>query len=212
MIASDHGEAFGEHGVEGHAQNLYQEAVRVPIILSLPFQVDGGLVVEPLVRNVDIWPTILDLVGLPALEDTDGISLVPVMLAAARGESATVPPSYAYLDTVWGQIDLPPSPLVGIQRDAQRLLYNHTKPDETLQVFDLAADPSERRNLRRKPPEWSAELRPQLDASFGGKAPWGDGKRVDIDEMELNQLRALGYVVGEGQVGQDRVLELNRQR
>jgi arylsulfatase A-like enzyme len=211
VIASDHGEAFGEHGVEGHAQNLYQEAVNVPFIVSLPFRVDGGVVVEPLVRNVDIWPTILDLVGLPALEDADGISLVPAVLAAARGESAPIPPSYAFLDTVWGQMDMAPSPLVGIQRDSQRLLYNHTKPDETLQVFDLARDPGERRNLRKQPPEWTTELRAEMDASLGGKAPWGDGQSVDIDEMELNQLRALGYVVGEGQVGQDRLRELDKK-
>jgi arylsulfatase A-like enzyme len=211
VIASDHGEAFGEHGLEGHAQNIYQEVVQVPLVLSLPFRVDGGLVVEPLVRNVDVWPTILDLVGLPALEDTDGVSLVPAMLAAARGESAEVPPSYAYLDTVWGQMDLPPSPLVGIQRDRQRVLYNHTTPDESLQVFDLAKDPGEHRNLRKRPPPWTSELRPQLDASFAGEAPWGDGKRVDVDEMELNQLRALGYVIGEGQVGHDRLRELEKK-
>jgi arylsulfatase A-like enzyme len=185
--------------------------VRVPLIVSLPFRVDGGVVVDPLVRNVDIWPTILDLVGLPALEDTDGISLVPAIRAAARGESVSIPPSYAYLDTVWGQIDLPPSPLVGIQRDNQRLIYNHAKPDDTNQVFDLATDPGERRNLRKQPPAWITELKPELDASFGGKAPWGDGKRVDIEEMELNQLRALGYVVGEGQVGHDRQRELDKK-
>ncbi len=211
VIASDHGEAFGEHGVEGHAQNIHQEAVSVPLILSLPFRVDGGVVVEPLVRNVDIWPTLLDLLGMPPLRDPDGVSLVPTMLAAERGEQLAVPPSYAYLDTVWGQIAMPPSPVAGVQRDDARVLYNRANPEPTLQVYDLATDPGERRNLRKHPPEWTPELRAQLDASFGGSAPWGDGKRVDIDEMELNQLRALGYVIGEGQVGQDRLRELGEK-
>jgi arylsulfatase A-like enzyme len=209
VITSDHGEAFREHGSEGHAQNLYQEVVRVPLIVSLPFRVDGGLVVDPLVRNVDVWPTVLDLIGLPALPDSDGVSLVPAMQAAARGESAVVPPSLAYLDTVWGQIELEPSPLVGIQRDTQRVLYNQQRPDDSMQIFDLATDPGERRNLRKAAPEWTGELRPQLDASFAGKTPWGESKSVALDEMELNQLRALGYVIGEGQVGHDRVRELD---
>ena len=208
VVSADHGEAFGEHGSEGHARNLFQEVVHVPLIVSLPFRVDGGLVVDPLVRNVDIWPTLLDLVGLPALKDVDGASLVPVMQAAARGESLDVPPSHAFLDQAWGQIAQQPRPLVGVQRDTQRMLYNQTRPDETLQLFDLATDPGEHHNLRATPPAWAGELRPQLDASFAGKAPWGEGKKVDINEMELNQLRALGYVLGEGQVGVDRAREL----
>jgi arylsulfatase A-like enzyme len=212
VIAADHGEAFGEHGGEGHARDLYQEVVHVPLLMALPFRVDGGLVVEPLVRNVDIWPTLLDLLGLPALPSSDGVSLVPTMLAAARGERAQVPPAQAYLDQVWGRIDVKPLPLASLQRDDQRIIYNQTQPDETLQVFDLATDPRERRNLRETPPSWVAELRPQLDASFTDKAPWGETKSVEIDEMELNQLRALGYVLGQGQIGPERAAELDRRR
>ncbi len=211
VISADHGEAFGEHGAEGHARDLYQEVVHVPMILSLPFRVDGGLVVDPLVRNVDVWPTLLDLLGLPALPDADGVSLVPVMQAAARGEPFETPPSHAYIDQVWGQIEKEPRPLVGIQRDTQRVLYSQLKPDESLQVFDLATDPGERRNLRAAPPAWAGELRPQLDASFAGKSPWGDVDKVALDEMELNQLRALGYVVGAGQVGVEKARELDKR-
>lgn len=211
VITADHGEAFGEHGAEGHARNLYQEVVHVPLIVSLPFRVDGGLVVDPLVRNVDVWPTVLDLLGLPALPEADGVSLVPTMQAAARGESLEVPPAQAYLDTVWGQISIEPQPLASYQRDTQRVIYNQTKPDETLQLFDLATDPGERRNLRKTPPAWADELRPQLDASFAGKSPWGAVDSVDLDEMELNQLRALGYVVGAGQVGPERVREIEEK-
>ena len=209
VVTADHGEAFGEHGSEGHARNLYQEVVHVPLLMALPFRVDGGLVVDPLVRNVDIWPTVLDLLGLPALPSADGVSLVPAMLAAARGESAEVPPAQAYLDQVWGQIEQKPRPLASLQRDTQRLIYNHDRPDETLQVYDLATDPRERRNLRETPPAWLTELRPQLDASFAGAPPWGETKSVELDEMELNQLRALGYVIGAGQVGPERARELD---
>ncbi len=212
VISADHGEAFGEHGSEGHARDLYQEVVHVPMILSLPFRVDGGLVVDPLVRNVDVWPTVLDLLGLPALPDADGISLVPTLQAAARGETIETPASQAYLDQVWGQIGQEPQPLAGIQRDTQRVLYKQNEPDKTLQVFDLATDPTEHKNLRKAPPAWAAELRPQLDASFAGKSPWGEADRVDLDEMELNQLRALGYVVGAGQVGVEKARGLDKKK
>ena len=212
VITADHGEAFGEHGAEGHARDLYQEVVHVPLLMALPFRVDGGLVVDPLVRNVDIWPTVLDLLGLPALPGADGVSLAPAMLAAARGEWVELPPAQAYLDQVWGRMDLKPLPLASLQRESRKIIYNQTKPDETLQVFDLATDPRERRNLREAPPGWLDELRPQLDASFAGESPWGETKTVEIDTLELNQLRALGYVVGHGQVGHERAADFDRRR
>ena len=94
VIASDHGEAFLEHGFEGHARNLYSEVVNVPLIIALPFLLDPGIVVEERVSNVDIWPTLLDLVGLPPLVNPDGRSLVPLILSAAgAGPASTGEPS-----------------------------------------------------------------------------------------------------------------------
>ena len=87
VIASDHGEAFGERGVEGHARRLYRESTEVPLILSFPFRLEEGVVVTTRTRNIDIWPTVLDLLGLPPMEDVDGRSQVPAILRAARGEA-----------------------------------------------------------------------------------------------------------------------------
>ena len=88
VIAADHGEAFGERGFEGHARNVYQEVTEVPFVISFPFRLEPGLVIDSRTQNVDIWPTLLDLLGLPPLEPSDGKSLVPLIRAAARGEAA----------------------------------------------------------------------------------------------------------------------------
>jgi membrane-anchored protein YejM (alkaline phosphatase superfamily) len=85
VFTSDHGEAFGEHGGEGHAHNVYGEVTETPFILSFPFRLEPGIVVEARSENVDLWPTVLELAGLPPLEDPDGRSLVPEIVAAARG-------------------------------------------------------------------------------------------------------------------------------
>src|SRR5262245_10104598 len=87
VVASDHGEAFLEHGYEGHARNLYREVTYVPLVIALPFRLAQGVRIGEQVSNVDIWPTVLDLVGLAPLPNVDGRSLVPLILAAARGES-----------------------------------------------------------------------------------------------------------------------------
>jgi arylsulfatase A-like enzyme len=84
-IASDHGESFMERGIEGHARAVYRESTEVPFIISLPFQLDPGIVVEARTQNVDIWPTLLDLLGLEAPDEIDGRSRLPEILANARG-------------------------------------------------------------------------------------------------------------------------------
>src|SRR5262249_17914250 len=64
VIAADHGEAFLEHGREGHAQDLHGEVTHVPLIILPPFLLDPGVRVRATVSNADVWPTLLDLVGL----------------------------------------------------------------------------------------------------------------------------------------------------
>ena len=100
MLAADHGEAFGEHGREGHARDVYGEVTTTPLILSFPFRLEPGVVVETPTENVDIWPTLLDLLRLPPLEDADGRSRLQEIFAALRGEPVSAPdrPRFAHLD------------------------------------------------------------------------------------------------------------------
>lgn len=197
VVAADHGEAFREHGREGHATNLYREVIDVPLIFMLPFRLSEPLVVEPVVRNVDVWPTILDLAGLPPLPQTDGVSLVPLIEAVARKEAVETPISMAYLDQTWGRVEVDPSPLVSIRRDGQRILYRTKQPD-FLEVFDHKSDPKEQRNLRANPPEWVGPLKEELERQLEQPVPWGEAVEVEVDDMARGQLRALGYVVPPG--------------
>ena len=72
VIASDHGEAFSERGYEGHARFVYRETTNIPLILSFPFRLESAVVIERVTTNVDLWPTVLDLLGLPAMDGADG--------------------------------------------------------------------------------------------------------------------------------------------
>jgi arylsulfatase A-like enzyme len=197
VIASDHGEAFREHGREGHATNLYREVVEVPLILMLPFRLTEPLVVEPLVRNVDIWPTLLDLAGLPPLPQTDGASLVPLMEAAAQQQAPKTPISMAYIDQTWGRIDEDPSPLIAIRDGGERILYREKQPD-FLEIYDHASDPKEQRTLTQNPPEWVTPLKQELQRQLELPTPWGKATEVEVDDMQRGQLKALGYVVPPG--------------
>jgi arylsulfatase A-like enzyme len=196
VIASDHGEAFLEHGLEGHARNLYSEVVNVPFVIALPFRLHPGVVVEERVQNADVWPTVLDLVGLPPLVKADGRSLVPLILAAVgQGEAGDARPAYAQLDRRWGSPKRS-DPLVSVTEGNLRLIWPARQPAR-IQLFDLASDPAEKSNVYDPAnPEHQrlAELARQHYES--GASPWGVAPvEVELDDLRLNQLRALGYVI-----------------
>jgi arylsulfatase A-like enzyme len=199
VVASDHGEAFLEHGFEGHARNLYQEVAHVPLVISLPFLLPQGIRVEATASNVDVWPTVLDLVGLPPLPGVDGISLVPAILAAGRGEptdGSDARPVFAHLDRRWGAPKKESDPLVSMTDGSLRLLLPVNDP-RRIELYDLAADPGEQRNVADARSEERERMAQAARAHFErGRFPWGAPPGVvELDELRLNQLRALGYVV-----------------
>jgi arylsulfatase A-like enzyme len=194
VLAADHGEGFREHGREGHAQTLYREVTEVPLVIGLPFRLDPPVVVKPLVRNVDVWPTLFELLGMAPTEPSDGRSLVPLVLGAARGEapSGESPPAYSFLDRSWTQAHSDPTPLVSVRTEEGRLLVGKGKPALT-EFYDHTADPKEKRDLARSQPERAKALEPLADSLLTQTVPWGS-VQVEIDEIRRDQLQALGYV------------------
>jgi len=78
VFTSDHGEALGEHGLAGHG-DLYDHTVLVPLIVKLPGREAAGERIAHQVRSMDIVPTLLDLLRLPAPAPVTGRSLLPVI-------------------------------------------------------------------------------------------------------------------------------------
>lgn len=204
VIASDHGEGFLEHGSEGHARNLYSEVTEVPLLILPPFWIDGGVVVHERVQNVDIWPTILDLVGAPALPGAQGVSLLPAIETAA-GQARQAPgervndrgrPVFAELDRTWGTTNGKPSPMIAVTEGPWRFIFYEKFP-EHFELFDHHADPGEKANLRAEHPEVVAQMQERVaEYQKLPEAPWGGPREVEVGEMDLAQLRALGYAVG----------------
>ncbi len=94
VVVSDHGEEFGDHGGVNHGRTLYEEVLRVPLIVRAP-----GLAPREIrtpVSLVDVAPTLLELVGLAPERTIDGRSLVPML----RGETMAVVPLQAELNLV----------------------------------------------------------------------------------------------------------------
>jgi arylsulfatase A-like enzyme len=201
VLASDHGEAFNEHGSEGHARNLYREVTHVPLLLVPPFEIEGGIRVSELVSNLDVLPTVLDLVGLE-LPQAEGRSLVPLILEAAGlpapagGDGLRGRPIYSQLNRGWGRPKSPKRPLIGIQRGEWQLFHDLENPERD-ELYDEARDPAQKLNLAGKRAEEVAELTGLVQEYLdGAESPWGvEPPEVQLSEMQLGQLRALGYAV-----------------
>ena len=199
VIGSDHGEAFFEHGKEGHAQDVYAEVSDVPWIISLPFRLDEPVVVESRVRNIDLWPTVLDLIGAEPMEGVEGVSMVPLIEAAGRGEppnGAAPTGAIVHLDRTWGRKEVDPMPMVGLDEGGLRLIYNANHP-ENAELYDTVADPGEQVDIaeqRSEDRDALAEKARQYLATEPAAAV-----DVQLDTMQLDQLRALGYVLDDNE-------------
>jgi arylsulfatase A-like enzyme len=195
VLASDHGEGLREHRHEGHGKTLYVEEIEVPLILSLPGPLGPGLVVDAPVENVDLWPTLYDLLGLTPQPGADGRSLVPWIEQAARGtgEPPAARPAFSHLDRSWGQPSRPPTPIVAVTDGRHRLIQDALR-DDAYELYAHDTDPGERHSLRGKATEEARRLQ-ALVSEYLRAAPEGEAARVDVDEETRESLRALGYAI-----------------
>ncbi|MCH2169244.1 sulfatase-like hydrolase/transferase [Myxococcota bacterium] len=200
VIASDHGEAFREHGWEGHAKNLYSEVTRVPMIFIPPFYIEGGITIDNLVSNIDLFPTVLDMVGLPPIPGADGVSLLPLILSAAgvsdSSEGDFNRPAFSHLNKGWGKRKGGPAPLVGVT-DGDLQLFYHTANPDSIELYDLGEDPGEKQNLSGERSAETARLvKMAKDYLELAESPWGvEPSTKELNELQLGQLRALGYAI-----------------
>ncbi|HIG01863.1 MAG TPA: hypothetical protein EYQ66_11255 [Myxococcales bacterium] len=197
IVASDHGEAFGEHGREGHARDVYSEVVTTPLIISFPFRLPEPLVVEAPSENVDLWPTLLDLLGLEPIEGADGRSLRPEITAAAGRGSVDDEVRFAHIDQSWGRKKVKSQPMVAVTEGPYRLVYRSAgRGARRAELYKYESDRRESRRIDAAEPEVRKHMMELASAYLEQeKASWGDAPQIELDDAQLQQLRALGYEV-----------------
>ncbi len=182
ILTGDHGEEFQEHGGWWHGQTLYEEQLRVPLIVKYPGGARAGTVVEAYARSLDIAPTVLDVAGLAVPTSWQGRSLW----------SATEPPAYLFAEE-----DFEGNLIRSVQQGARKLiLANHDNPRglPAEALFDLSADPGETANLVKAEAGWFNTLREVLQrAQAEALSQRLEAETGSVDSKAEELLRKLGY-------------------
>jgi len=159
-VTADHGEEFGEHGGVYHGSALYDEQVRVPLVIAAP-GLAPGRVLAP-VELVDVAPTLAGLAGVARPPSMRGRDLRPWMLAPPT-PGADTPPVFAAVNT-----------RKMVRHGQWKLIADLTYGVDEL--YDLTADPLERRNLAASWPDRRAALHAELAAWLESLADRGSAR------------------------------------
>ncbi len=135
VITSDHGTEFFEHGWKCHRSTLFDELLRIPLVIRAPGRLPAGVRIGAQTRMIDLGPTLLELAGLPPAVDTMGESLV----GPARGEPVDLDPvAVAELDGDWSDLRCVRTREAKLVQDLQKGSFAY---------YDLQSDPREQHPL-----------------------------------------------------------------
>ena len=144
IYMGDNGFMFGEHGLIDK-RVAYETSIRVPMLMQCPDLFKGGTVVDKVVANIDIAPTIMEAMGLKKPAHMDGASFIPV----AQGKD--VPWRDYFLYVYYWEKNFPQSPTVFSLRGDQYKYTTYYGLWDTDEFFDIQADPMEQNNLVHDP-------------------------------------------------------------
>jgi arylsulfatase A-like enzyme/predicted Zn-dependent protease len=184
VVAGDHGEGLGDHLESEHGMLVYDATLRVPLAFVGPHGCRPGTRVPNAVSLVDLAPTLLDILRIPAPKHVSGRSL----LAALEGKTIGSRDCYAETNTPFVYNHW--SPLYAAI--SNRWKYIHTTRPE---LYDLENDPGEQTNLAESAGEECEQMRNALEVMQQAFVP-ASAENLRLSERDRANLRALGYVSG----------------
>ena len=189
ILLADHGESFFEHGAFLHRKTLFEEVLRIPLVIKWPAGTDGYQpVVEQPASLVDVGPTLVDGLGIgaPGVE-FQGISLLPATFDGATTDRAVFASTRP--------LGRNPRSSLALYRGQKKLILD---AGSAPRLYDLSRDPQELEDEARNEPVTAQLLLQQLLAqqrcsrrllTQAGQAP-----QIELDAERLRELRALGYI------------------
>lgn len=191
VVVSDHGEAFEERGVFGHAWDLHREVLDIPFLIHRSGQDEGRRVSVP-VQQADLLPTLIEIAGGEAGPGIEGDSLLPLLDPGSTAGGSEGLGDRLLLSTM----DTFRRPAASLVRGRYKLIEQRRAGHApSRQLFDRTADPEELQDLAAERPlllgVMARRLREQLDLAAGSAV---DAVNVELDQDTRRRLQALGYI------------------
>lgn len=185
VIMGDHGEGLGEHGEMTHGFYIYDYAIHVPLLIRTPFKELSGIRIPSQVRLTDVYPTLLDMLGMEIPAENQGESLLPLIFDPTAPDTRM-----AYSEAMAPNVQYGWSTLHSWRSTGYKYI-EAPRPE----LYDLSKDPLEEENIRlryRKIAEtYKEDLARFMEDSSKG-APEQEAANLDSDTLQ--RLANLGYV------------------
>jgi len=197
IVTGDHGEYLGAHGMMGHTFGLYDDLLRVPLLLRWPRGIPQGFVVDEFAQTTDLLPTILHLAGISedgrkgqgrALLDNGRATAGPAFTITERFR-----PNLSAFQTQFPTFDTRPFDVrqKAIRTRREKFIWHS---DEANELYDLTADPGEEQNLAEREAERADALRRQLFDWLASVEQFEPREQApELDGLMREQLHGLGY-------------------
>jgi len=201
IFTSDHGEEFYEHHGWGHGHSLYDESLKVPLIIKFPNSKFKGRKIHDTVSLVDVFPTVLEGTGIDfSTMEIDGQSLFPLIEGKAKGDRMFIADVADYV--LASRIPR----RIALNQGKEKLILNKPFSQEDLnfflypphdlgpvELYDLDADPAEKLNIADRRPQLANQLIRKIDEIMQA-VPKKKIKKLKMDEELKKRLKALGYI------------------
>lgn len=188
VIVGDHGESLGEHNESAHGFFIYDATVSVPMIIRIPSASLQGKTISSQVQNVDIMPTLCEILDLPISENVQGQSLLPLILGRKMKKERM-----AYSETYYPRYHYGWSDLKSLRTSKYKYILA-PRPE----LYDLDLDPHEQENIYEQNRPLAEKFAQELKALEEKIAQEGieDKGPQKLDDETREKLMALGYIGG----------------
>jgi arylsulfatase A-like enzyme len=191
IITSDHGEEFGDHGGWLHGRTVYDELIRVPLIIKFPDSAYKDSRIENMCRLIDIMPTALEASGIKYDKNKlEGRSLFSFLKGNETEDRVFIS------DLAHKNVPDPCPALIATNSKRLKFIIQKSKEGvKAIEAFDLKRDPRERNNIYKRTQAVRQDILAELDAYYAEKAKLQRNRqRIRMDKELEEKLKALGYL------------------
>lgn len=198
VICSDHGESFGEHNYfYQHGEHLYESGLKSTMIISNPKIIPKGKKIRSRIQNLDIMPTILDMLNITIIDRLDGVSLLPLIHGKKKKirdfvfsesvENSWKENKRIYFEGVKGKWR---SMII----DDWKIIYIPHPKKSIFELYNLKNDPHEKNNLINKNKKIATEMKKMILEYLKTQSNKGKTDLSSLTEKSRKLLKSLGYI------------------